>query len=36
MVGAPHHRTADLRIFVPGYTVLARAWDDARMITFQG
>ncbi len=36
MVGAPHHRAADLRIFVPGYTVLGRAWDDARMITFQG
>jgi len=36
MLGAPHHRLADLRIFVPGYTVLARAWDDARMITFQG
>jgi len=36
MLGAPHHRLADLRIFVPGYTVLARAWDDARMIIFQG
>ena len=36
MLGAPHHRVADLRIFVPGYTVLARAWDDARMIIFQG
>ena len=36
MLGAPHHRFADSRIFVPGYTVLARAWDDARTITFQG
>ena len=36
MLGAPHHRAADLRIFVPGYTVLARAWDDPRTITFQG
>src|SRR4029077_13125034 len=36
MVGAPHHRIADLRMFVPGYTVLARAWDDPRTITFNG